>query len=108
MSCDNSFSFTWLGPLVLALLSSLLAWDNINTWAANRSSIASLERARSDLRLEMDDSQDCYQMLKDFSVEKHLSAVAHLPELRVEVETLTQERDQLQAELQQLQSKLTG
>ena len=57
MSCDNSFSFTWLGPLVLALLSSLLAWDNINTWAANRSTIASLERARSDLRLEMDDSQ---------------------------------------------------
>ena len=57
MTCDNSFSCTWLGPLVLALLSSLLAWDNINTWALNRSSIASLERARSDLRLEMDDSQ---------------------------------------------------
>ena len=67
MSCDNSFSFTWLGPLVLALLSSLLAWDNINTWAANRSSIASLERARSDLRRQMDNSQDCHQTLKDVS-----------------------------------------
>ena len=52
--------------------------------------------------------QDCYQMLKDFSVESHLSAVAQLPELRVEVDNLTQERDLLQAELQQLQSKLTG
>ena len=57
MTCDNRFSCTWLAPLVLALLSSLLAWDNINTWDLNRSTIASLERARSDLRLEMDDSQ---------------------------------------------------
>ena len=44
-------------PLVLALLSSLMVLDNLTTWAANRSTIASLERARSDLRLEMDDSQ---------------------------------------------------
>ena len=108
MSCDSSFSFSWCGPLVLALLSSALVWDNINTWAANRSSIASLERARSDLRLKMDDCQDCYQMLKDLSVEGQLSAVAQLPELRVEVDHLTEERDQLQAELQQLQSKLNG
>ena len=125
MSCENSLSFTWFGPLVLVLLSSILVWnifiseifcwniflqvwDNLNTWAANRSSIASLERARSDLRLEMDDSQDCYQLLKDFSEESQLSAVAKLPELRVEVDELTEERDLLQAELQQLQSKLNG
>ena len=44
-------------PLVLVLLSSLMVLDNLTTWAANRSTIASLERARSDLRLEMDDSQ---------------------------------------------------
>ena len=113
--------------------------------------------------------QDCYQMLKDFSVESHLSAVAQLSDLwvegdmsrlcshwsssnitvislvesfivmkyfhsdapywghflpfagsfptqriyyreesLVEVNHLTAERDQLQAELQELQSKLNG
>ena len=56
----------------------------------------------------MDDSQDCYQLLKDFSEESQLSAVAKLPELRVEVDELTEERDLLQAELLQLQSKLNG
>ena len=56
----------------------------------------------------MDNSQDCYQMLKSFTAETHLIAVAQLPELRVEVENLTRERDQLQTELQQLQSKLDG
>ena len=56
----------------------------------------------------MDSSQDCYRLLKDFSSETQLRAVAQLPELRLEVEHLTGERDQLQAELQQLQSKLTG
>ena len=44
-------------PLVLVLLSSLMVLDNLTTWAANRSTIASLERARSDLRLEMEERE---------------------------------------------------
>ena len=37
MSWESSSSISRLSPLVVALVCSLLAWDNINTWAANRS-----------------------------------------------------------------------
>ena len=63
----SSLSLSSFSPLILALVSALLAYHVHLTWTHNKTAIATVERTRSDLRLEMDKSQDCQHMLKDLS-----------------------------------------
>ena len=73
VSCMNhesnmsGLSLTSFAPLILCLACSLLVYNVQLSWRSNKSSIASLERARSDLRRQMDNSQDCHQTLRDVS-----------------------------------------
>merc|ERR1719341_2780426 len=97
----------WLAPVLLIASCVALGANILNTREVNQSLVEKIERARSDMKVAMDTSQECTKQLETKSSDQN----AHdqkLANLTVDVETLTNERNSIQEELIQLQEQLDG
>ena len=94
-------------PVLLITGCLALGVNILNTRKMNKSLVEKIERARSDMKVAMDTSQDCTKQLEMKSSDQ----TAHeqkLTSLTVEVDNLTNERNKIQEELIELQEQMDG
>ena len=96
---------SWLLPVLLTIACVALALNILNARKVNKSLVQNIERARSDMRVAMDTSQDCSKKLETKSVDM-TAKDQQLASLTADVKTLTDEKNKIQEELSQLQTQL--
>eukprot|EP00092_Neocalanus_flemingeri_P059198 GFUD01070698.1.p1 GENE.GFUD01070698.1~~GFUD01070698.1.p1 ORF type:complete len:128 (+),score=59.91 GFUD01070698.1:116-499(+) len=98
---------SWLVPVLLTVGSLFLVMNILNARKTNKSLVDDIERARSDVRVAMDTSQDCSKKL-DANTADMTAKDQQLASLNADVKTLTEEKNKIQEELIQLQAQLDG
>ena len=94
-------------PTLLITGCVALGMNILNTRKMNKSLVENIERARSDMKVAMDTSQDCTKQLEMKSSDQ-TAYDQKLTNLTGEVDTLTNERNKIQEELIGLQEQMDG
>ena len=96
-----------LVPALLITSCVALGVNILNTMKVNKSLVEKIERARSDMKVAMDTSQDCTKQLEMKSSDQ-TAHEQNMASLTGEVETLNKERNKIQEELIDLEEQLNG
>ena len=96
---------SWLLPVLLSVGCIFLAMNILNARKANKSLGDNIEKARADLMVAMDISQECSKQVDLKSVDTRAKD-QQLVSLTADVKTLTEEKNQIQEQLNILQEQL--